>query len=44
MHATLAELRDTRTAPEDFRRLANRISVLLAAEAMRDLPTETTTG
>lgn len=43
VHATLAELRDSRTAPEDFRRLANRISVLLAAEALRDLPTESTT-
>lgn len=39
MHATLAELRDTKTPPECFRRLANRISVLLAAEALRDLPT-----
>ncbi len=43
VHATLAELRDTGTPPEYFRRLANRISVLLAAEAMRDLPTEAIT-
>jgi len=34
----LAELRDTRTAPPAFRRAANRISVLLAAEALRDVP------
>jgi len=32
------ELRDARTAPPAFRRAANRISVLLAAEALRDLP------
>lgn len=43
MHATLAELRDTKTPPEYFRRLANRISVLLAAEALRDLPTDAIT-
>ena len=35
----LLELRDATTAPDQFRRVANRISVLLAAEAMRDLPT-----
>jgi uracil phosphoribosyltransferase len=34
----LADLRDKRTTPEHFRRAATRISVLLAAEAMRDLP------
>jgi uracil phosphoribosyltransferase len=34
----LAELRDARTAPSEFRRAANRISVLLAAEALRDVP------
>lgn len=33
------ELRDARTPPERFRQLAGRISVLLAAEALRDLPT-----
>lgn len=43
MHATLAELRDTKTPPDYFRRLANRISVLLAAEALRDLPTNAIT-
>src|SRR5688500_17210053 len=34
----LAELRDARTAPPAFRRAANRNSVLLAAEALRDVP------
>ena len=37
------ELRDAATAPPAFRRAANRISVLLAAEALRDVPTTTTT-
>jgi len=32
------ELRDTRTDPPAFRRAANRISVLLAAEALRHVP------
>ena len=32
------ELRDERTQPPSFRRAANRISVLLAAEALRDVP------
>ncbi len=36
----LLELRDVQTSPERFRLLAGRISVLLAAEALRDLPTE----
>ncbi len=35
----LLELRDARTTPERFRQLAGRISVFLAAEALRDLPT-----
>jgi uracil phosphoribosyltransferase len=35
----LLELRSVMTAPDQFRRVANRISVLLAAEALRDLPT-----
>lgn len=35
----LLELRDVRTAPERFRQLAGRISVFLAAEALRDIPT-----
>jgi uracil phosphoribosyltransferase len=36
----LRVLRDVRTQPDTFRRSAVRISVLLAAEAMRDLPVE----
>jgi uracil phosphoribosyltransferase len=38
VHDALAELRDKRTSPDRFRRAATRISVLLAAEAMRDVP------
>jgi uracil phosphoribosyltransferase len=38
VHDALVELRDKRTAPEHFRRAATRISVLLAAEALRDAP------
>ncbi len=34
----LLSLRDQRTAPEEFRRMAVRISVLLATEALRMLP------
>ena len=34
----LAQLRDSRTTPSAFRRAASRISVLLAAEALRDIP------
>jgi uracil phosphoribosyltransferase len=34
----LMELRDVRTQPPEFRRAANRISVLLAAEALKDVP------
>src|SRR5687767_3035897 len=34
------ELRDARTAPREFRAAANRISVLLAAEAMKDVPSQ----
>jgi uracil phosphoribosyltransferase len=37
------ELRDARTAPPAFRRAANRISVLLAAEALRHLPSSAAT-
>jgi uracil phosphoribosyltransferase len=40
VHDALMELRDVRTAPPAFRRAANRISVLLAAEALRDVPTQ----
>jgi len=39
VHDALAVLRDARTGPDGFRRAAARISVLLAAEAMRDVPT-----
>jgi uracil phosphoribosyltransferase len=38
VHDALMELRDARTSPPAFRRAANRISVLLAAEALRDIP------
>ena len=38
VHDALAILRDEKTAPELFRRMAVRISLLLAAEATRDLP------
>lgn len=38
VHDCLAELRDAGTPPERFRVLANRISVLLGAEALRDVP------
>jgi len=36
----LASLRDVRTQPARFRRLAERLSLFLAAEALADLPTE----
>ena len=39
VHDALVSLRDTSTTPEHFRRAATRISVLLAAEALRDIPT-----
>lgn len=35
----LLQLRDAKTTPEQFRQLAGRISVLLGAEALRDVPT-----
>lgn len=40
VHDALATLRDRTTPPEVFRRMAVRISLLLAAEATRDIPTE----
>jgi uracil phosphoribosyltransferase len=43
VHDALMELRDVRTAPPEFRRAANRISVLLAAEALKDVPAERAT-
>jgi uracil phosphoribosyltransferase len=39
----LIELRNTSTAPPEFRTAANRISVLLAAEALREVPSTVTT-
>jgi uracil phosphoribosyltransferase len=39
VHDALATLRDKQTTPEHFRRAATRISVLLAAEALGDVPT-----
>lgn len=39
----LASLRDAGTKPGRFRRLAARLSLLLAAEALKDLPTEAAT-
>jgi uracil phosphoribosyltransferase len=39
----LMQLRDVRTASPEFRRAANRISVLLAAEALKDVPAAPTT-
>jgi uracil phosphoribosyltransferase len=38
VHDALATLRDATTTPEIFRRMAIRISLLLAAEATRDVP------
>ena len=40
VHDALATLRDAATPPETFRRMAIRISLLLAAEATRDVPSE----
>lgn len=40
VHDALATLRDVTTPPEVFRRMAVRISLLLAAEATRDIPSE----
>jgi uracil phosphoribosyltransferase len=43
VHDALVSLRDKTTAPDHFRRAATRISVLLAAEAMRELATREVT-
>jgi uracil phosphoribosyltransferase len=43
VHDALATLRDAATPPELFRRMAVRISLLLAAEATRDVPAQTIT-
>jgi uracil phosphoribosyltransferase len=40
VHDALATLRESSTPPEVFRRMAIRISRLLAAEATRDVPSE----
>jgi len=40
VHDALTTLRDQSTPPEMFRRMAVRISLLLAAEATRDVPVE----
>jgi uracil phosphoribosyltransferase len=39
----LVALRDARTGPDEFRRAARRLSVLVAAEALRDVPTRDVT-
>ena len=43
VHDALAQLRDKATTPDNFRRIATRISVLLATEALRDVPMATST-
>jgi len=43
VHDALATLRDKTTTPEHFRRAATRISVLLIAEALKDLTAEEVT-
>jgi uracil phosphoribosyltransferase len=43
VHDALVSLRDQETTPEHFRRAATRISVLLAADALRDVPTTNAT-
>jgi uracil phosphoribosyltransferase len=40
VHDALATLREASTSPETFRHMAVRISLLLAAEATRDIPSE----
>ena len=43
VHDALVSLRDKNTAPEHFRRAATRISVLLAAQALGDVPSRDVT-
>jgi uracil phosphoribosyltransferase len=43
VHDALASLRDKTTNPEHFRRAATRISVLLAAQALSDVPSKMVT-
>jgi uracil phosphoribosyltransferase len=40
VHDALVKLRDKQVGPELFRQAATRISLLMVAEALRDLPTE----
>jgi uracil phosphoribosyltransferase len=42
VHDALATLRDASTTPQTFRHMAVRISLLLASEATRDVPTAAT--
>jgi uracil phosphoribosyltransferase len=42
VHDALATLRDATTTPQTFRHMAMRISLLLASEATRDVPTSIT--
>ena len=41
VHDILLKLRDAQTGPDTFRAMARRISLLLAVEATRDLPSRT---
>jgi uracil phosphoribosyltransferase len=43
VHDALVDLRNKQTTPSQFRRAATRISVLLAAEALREVPAEAVT-
>ncbi len=43
VHDALVTLRDKTTTPDQFRRAATRISVLLAAEALNDVPAQSVT-
>jgi uracil phosphoribosyltransferase len=43
VHDALLQLRDVRTSPPAFRSAAERISVMLAAEALRDVPSTAAT-
>jgi uracil phosphoribosyltransferase len=43
VHDALVTLRDHRTTAQHFRQVATRISVLLVAEALRDVPTTSVT-
>lgn len=39
VHDALATLRDTRTPPDIFRRVTRRLSLLIAAEVLKEIPT-----